>query len=258
MQGSLVQDNGHSLVPVPKRSGTPWKKTVHMENGTISRKRCCWNSPKAYARFSVLRHHCPEVNSKAKDMENCRFIFGATQETIGTIFRIIVSANQLSLYGEVANMCEVCESLHDRSGKPDMVMGQSIVLNVIKTEVSLDCDDPKNQDLLLQRYGNELKSYHNKINWVNFVWMQDFWVLLKLDSISWLKTLEIDTISCSGLSWIHSSKARLCINPRERQDWARIGRCNLLLVRWVWGGNWNWICEQRQYSLLGQNFSWIK
>ena len=38
---------------------------------------------------------------------------------------------------------------------------------------------------------NELRSCHNKINRVNFVWMQDFWILLKLDSISWLKTLEI-------------------------------------------------------------------
>ena len=71
--------------------------------------------------------------------------FAATQETIETIFRIIVSANQLSLYGAVANMCEDYESFHDRSGRPDMVMGQSIVLSAIKTEVSLDCDDPTNQ-----------------------------------------------------------------------------------------------------------------
>ena len=73
MQGSLVQDTGHSLVPVLRKSGTPSKKTVHKESGTISRKRCWWNSPKADVRFSVLRLHCSEVNSEAKDMENCRF-----------------------------------------------------------------------------------------------------------------------------------------------------------------------------------------
>ena len=71
--------------------------------------------------------------------------FSATEETIETIFRIIVSANQLSLYGAVAEMCEEYESLHDRSGRPDMVMGQSMVPSAIKTEVSLDCDDPTNQ-----------------------------------------------------------------------------------------------------------------
>ena len=47
--------------------------------------------------------------------------FGAVQETIETIFRIIVSANQLSLYGTVAEMCEEHGSLHDRSGRPDTV-----------------------------------------------------------------------------------------------------------------------------------------
>ena len=37
---------------------------------------------------------------------------------------------------------------------------------------------------------NELKSCHNKTNWANFVWMQDSWMLLKSDSISWRKTLQ--------------------------------------------------------------------
>ena len=83
--------------------------------------------------------------------------FGATQETSETIFRIIVSANQLSLYGAIAEICEEYESLHDRSGRPDMVMGQSILLSAIKTEVSLDCDDPTHQDLLLQQYGERIE-----------------------------------------------------------------------------------------------------
>ena len=39
-------------------------------------------------------------------------------------------------------------------------MGQSsssLVLSVIKTEVLLDCDDPVNQDLLLQQYGERIE-----------------------------------------------------------------------------------------------------
>ena len=71
---------------------------------------------------------------------------------------MIVSENQLSLYGAVANMCEECESLHDRSGQPDVVMGQTIVLSEIKTEVPLENDDPANQNLLLQRYEERIKS----------------------------------------------------------------------------------------------------
>ena len=42
--------------------------------------------------------------------------FGATQETIETIFRIIVSASQLSLYGAIAEIFEQYESLHEKNG----------------------------------------------------------------------------------------------------------------------------------------------
>ena len=60
---------------------------------------------------------------------------GADLETIETIFRTIDSANQLSLYGAVAEMCEEYESLHGRTGRP-VVMVQSssaLVLFLIKT-----------------------------------------------------------------------------------------------------------------------------
>ena len=94
---------------------------------------------------------------KSKGHGKLSIHFCDTQETIETIFRIIVTANQLSLYGAVANICEEYESLHDRSGRPDTVMGQSIVLSEIKTEIPLDCDDPTNQDLLLQQYEERIE-----------------------------------------------------------------------------------------------------
>ena len=106
----------------------------------MTRKRCWWNSPKADVQFSVQRLHCPGVSSKAKDTENCRYTMQPTRKQL-RLFRIIVSANQLSLCGAVGNMCEECESLHDRSRQPDVVMGQSIVLSEIKTEVPLENND---------------------------------------------------------------------------------------------------------------------
>ena len=108
MQGSLVQDNGHSLVQVPRRSGsgTLWKRTVHKEFGIISRKRCCWNSMKVAVQFSVQQLHCPGANSRAKDTENCRFTIVPTRKQLRLIFRIIAFANHLSLYGAVENMCD--------------------------------------------------------------------------------------------------------------------------------------------------------
>ena len=41
-----------------------------------------------------------------------------------------------------------------------MVMGQSIVLSEIKTEVPLENDDPAYQNLLLQRYEERIKSLY--------------------------------------------------------------------------------------------------
>ena len=83
---------------------------------------------------------------------------------------------------------------------------------------------------------NELRSCHNRINWVYFVWMQDFWMLLRMDSISWRKT---QTISHNFIQWFvvntlsqektkhHNRKG----GSRETQKWARIKSCNQLFAR---------------------------
>ena len=76
--------------------------------------------------------------------------FTADYPTIETIFRMIISVNQLSLFGAVANICEEFEACQDRSGELDVLMGQSIVLSEIKTEVLLQNDDPSNHKLLWQ------------------------------------------------------------------------------------------------------------
>ena len=102
---------------------------------------------------------------KSKGHGKLSIHFAADQETIQTVFRIIVFANQLSLYGAVANVCEEYESLHDRSGQPDVLMGQSIVLSEIKTEVPLDNDDPAYENFPLQQYEERIErlSQENKV-----------------------------------------------------------------------------------------------
>ena len=102
LQRSLVLDNGHLLVQVPKRNGILWKRIAHKEFGITSRKRCGWNSQKADVQFSVQQLHCPGVSSKAKDTVNCLYILLRIKKQL-RLFRIIVFANQLSLYGAVAN-----------------------------------------------------------------------------------------------------------------------------------------------------------
>ena len=55
---------------------------------------------------------------KSKGHGKLSIHFCADLETIETIFRIIISVNQLSLHGAVAEMCEEYETLHDRTGQP--------------------------------------------------------------------------------------------------------------------------------------------
>ena len=103
---------------------------------------------------------------KRKGHKKLSIHFAADQETIETIFRIIVSANQHGLYGAVANMCEEYESFQDRSRQPGVLMGQSIVLSEIKAEVPLENNIPSHQNLLLQRYEERKKmlSQENKVS----------------------------------------------------------------------------------------------
>ena len=81
----------------------------------------------------------------------------ADLETIRTVFRTITSANQLSLYGAVAEMCEEYESYH--AGRP--VVGEqsssSFVSSVINTNVPLNNDDPAHKELPLRRHGERIE-----------------------------------------------------------------------------------------------------
>ena len=70
MQEDLVKGNFPGSW---KKSDSIKERTVHNESWTILRRRCWWNWPKADVPFSVLRLHCPDVNSETKDTENCRF-----------------------------------------------------------------------------------------------------------------------------------------------------------------------------------------
>ena len=63
-------------------------------------------------------------------------------------------------------MCEEFEFHQDRSGQPDVLMGQSIVLSEIKAEIPLQNEIPSHQNVLLQQYEELIKlpSQENKVS----------------------------------------------------------------------------------------------
>ena len=95
---------------------------------------------------------------KSKGRGKLSIHFAADEYTSDTIFRIILSGNQLSIYGAVAAICEEFENHQDGSGEPEILMGQSIVLGEVKAEVPLQNENPLNHQILWQQYIERIES----------------------------------------------------------------------------------------------------
>ena len=95
---------------------------------------------------------------KSKGHGKLSIHFTADELTIETIFRIIISVNQLSIYGAVANKGEELEAHQDGSGERDVLMGQSIVLGEIKAEILLQNENPLNHQIQWQQYMERIES----------------------------------------------------------------------------------------------------
>ena len=91
---------------------------------------------------------------KSKGGAKLSIHFCADEETIETVFRTIISVNQLSIYGAVSDLCEKYKACHVRTGRPVLV-GQSDQLFVPKSSLmktpTPSTDDPA-QENLLQKY----------------------------------------------------------------------------------------------------------
>ena len=114
----------------------------------------------AESGHSIFRSTTPlsrgKLKSKGKGKVSIHF--SAEPDTIETIFRIIISVDQLSIYGAVANICEAFEAHQDRSGEPSVSMEQSVVLSEIKAEVPLQNENPSHHQILWQQYEERIKS----------------------------------------------------------------------------------------------------
>ena len=95
---------------------------------------------------------------KSKGRGKLSIHFAADQDTIDTIYRIILSVNQLSVYGAVAALCEEFENHQDGSGEPEILMGQSIVLGEVKAEIPLQNESPMNDQITWQQYIQQVES----------------------------------------------------------------------------------------------------
>ena len=95
---------------------------------------------------------------KSKGRGKLSIHFTADQDTVDTIYRIILSVNQLSVYGAVAAICEEVEDHQDRTGQPVILVGQSIVFGEVKAETLVHDEDPMNDQIIWQQYIQQVES----------------------------------------------------------------------------------------------------
>ena len=95
---------------------------------------------------------------KSKGKGKVSIHFSADQDTVDTIYRIILYVNELSIYGAVAARCDEYEGQQDSTGQPVILVGQSIVLGEIKAEVTAHDEEPKDAQIVLQQYFQQVKS----------------------------------------------------------------------------------------------------
>ena len=95
---------------------------------------------------------------KSKGRGKLSIHLAADGDTIDTIYHIILSDNQLSVYGAVAAVCEEFESHQDRSGEPEILIGQSIVLGEVKAEAPLCNENPMIDQIIWQQCSQQVES----------------------------------------------------------------------------------------------------
>ena len=95
---------------------------------------------------------------KSKGKGKVSIHFSAEPDTIDTIYRIVLSVNQLSIYGAVAAICDEYEGHQDSTVQPVILVGQSIVLGEIKAEVPAHDEEPREAQIVLQQYVQQVES----------------------------------------------------------------------------------------------------
>ena len=110
---------------------------------------------------------------KSKGKGKVSIHFSADPDTIDTIYRILLSVNQLSIYGAVAAICDEYE------GQPDSTGGKPLYwrVNQLFSEKSklkhLLVKNLKTPISFCRNIFNKSNYFHQKTDWVNSVRKQD-------------------------------------------------------------------------------------
>ena len=111
----MVLDNGHLLDQVPEKKRYSAENNPQGAWDNIAEEMLLQFAESGHPTFSATTP-LSRGKLKSKGRGKLSIHFAADDYTIGTIFRIILSVNQLSVYG--AALCEEFDSHQDGSVEP--------------------------------------------------------------------------------------------------------------------------------------------
>ena len=165
--------------------------------------------------------------------------FCADQGKIETVFRTIISVNQLSFYGAVSGLWEECKTCHVRTGRP-VLAGQSdplFVPSVMKSHTLLT-DDPAQEQALLQWCQERFERLSQQDRVIKFCTDAGFLTTVEVGQYFMTKDTEelsqfTDSVACREytLPRDEDSSEPKGWDQREHQNWTRIGSHNQLPTR---------------------------
>ena len=164
---------------------------------------------------------------KSKGKGKVSIHFSADQDTVDTIYRIILSVNQFSIYGAVAAFCDEYEGHQDSTGQPVILVGQSIVLGEIKAEVPVHDEEPREDQIILQQYVQQVESFSPENKLSKFCKEAGFMRVVEVGQYFVTRNASEfqQTVACREytLPTRRQSFSTKRVDPRKYENWTCIG-----------------------------------
>ena len=266
-QKSSQQNVGHSSDLDQKRSGIPLTTKDHEENGTKSENRWWSDSEKADTQFSVPRVHCPEECSKAKEVENYQY----TSVPMGTRLKLFFAQLFLLISSVSTEQSQICVM---NAGPVKQIRGDPCWQDNLT-----HCSSQQvcwwqhlhlrlkflHMKIIAKIQGTSEKALATKPSDKNLYWY-------KIPDNSWSRTVLHDKghsrilkiYRIGGLSWVHFAKRWK--KSSDPKGWIRgntkIGPVLEVTTSYLqskYGVEFRIESVNKDnFSLVGQNFSWIE
>ena len=175
---------------------------------------------------------------KAKEKGRCPYTSVLIKIQLIQFIALFLSVNQLSVYGAVAAICDEYESHQDSTGQPVILVGQSIVLGEIKAEVPVHDEEPRDDQIILQQYVQQVESLSPESKVSKFCKEAGFMSVVEAGQNFVTRNASEfqQTVVCLEYTLPRDDKSFSTkrVDPKKYENWTCIGSHDLFSAPQVW------------------------